>query len=77
MKEKILKLLNTEFTDVDFTSSDALVDDGILDSLILVELISTLSMEYGITIPYEEIIPENFNSVDAITNMVERLTQGE
>lgn len=73
MKEKILKLLTEEFVDVDFTASEALVDDGILDSLILVELISTLSMEYGIVIPYEEIIPENFNSIDAITAMVERL----
>lgn len=73
MKERILKLLEAEFADVDFTASDTLVDDGILDSLILVELISTLSMEYGITIPYEEIIPDNFNSIDAISDMVERL----
>ena len=73
MREHVLKLLSTEFADVDFTSSDTLVDDGILDSLILVELISTLSMEYGITIPYEEIIPDNFNSLDAIASLVERL----
>lgn len=73
MKEKVLKLLSEEFLDIDFTTTDALVDDGILDSLVLVELISTLSMEFGIEIPYEEIIPENFNSLDAITAMVERL----
>lgn len=76
MKEKVLNLLSTEFADVDFTASEALMDDGILDSLILVELISALSMEYGIMIPYEEITPENFNSIAAISNLVERLMQG-
>ena len=30
-------------------------------------------MEFGITIPYEEIIEENFNSVDGMASMVERL----
>ena len=58
---------------MDFTASDELVDDGILDSLTIVSLIGTLSMEYGIDIPYEEIVPENFNSIDAMAAMVERL----
>ena len=30
-------------------------------------------MEFGITIPYEEIIEENFNSVQGLAAMVERL----
>ncbi|MCD7862438.1 MAG: phosphopantetheine-binding protein [Lachnospiraceae bacterium] len=54
MEEKILTLLQKEIPEVDFTSSDALVDDGILDSLTLTNIIAILSMEFGITIPYEE-----------------------
>lgn len=73
MEEKILKLLSEEFPDVDFTESDALVDDGILDSLTITGIIATLSMEYSITIPYEDIIEENFNSIAALAKMVERL----
>ena len=57
----------------DFAASDELVDDGILDSLTIVSLIGTLSMEYGIDIPYEEIVPENFNSIDAMAAMIQRL----
>lgn len=75
MEEKILALLTKEFSDIDFTASDALVDDGILDSLTITGIIATLSMEFGITIPYEEIIEENFNSIAGLARMVEKLIQ--
>ena len=58
---------------MDFESSDALVDDGILDSLSITQVIATLSMEFDITIPYEEIVEDNFNSLDGLVAMVERL----
>ncbi len=73
MEEKVLALLSEEFPEVDFTASDALVDDGILDSLTITGIIASLSMEFGITIPYEEIIEENFNSISGLAKMVERL----
>lgn len=75
MEEKILTLLINEFPEIDFTSSDTLVDDGILDSLTLTEIIALLTLEFGITIPYEEIVEANFNSVAGLAKMVERLTQ--
>lgn len=74
MEEKILNLLSAEYPDIDFTSSDALVDDGILDSLTITGIIATLTMEFGITIPYEEIIEENFNSIAGLARMVEKLS---
>lgn len=73
MEEKILKLLQKEYPEIDFTASDELVDDGILDSLTITGIIATLSLEFGITIPYEEIVEENFNSVAGLAKMVERL----
>ena len=73
MEEKILKLLSEEYPDVDFASSEELVDDGILDSLTIIGIIAALTMEFGITIPYEEIIEENFNSIAGLARMVERL----
>ena len=73
MEEKVLEVLSEEFPEIDFTSSDALVDDGILDSLTITGIIATLSMEFGITIPYEEIVEENFNSIAGLAAMVERL----
>ena len=73
MKEKILEVLKRECPEVDFTSSDKLVTDGIVDSLTLTTIIVSLTMEFGIEIPYEEIIEENFDSVDGLAAMVERL----
>lgn len=73
MEEKVLELLSEEFPEIDFASSEALVDDGILDSMTITGIIATLSMEFGITIPYEEIVEENFNSIKGLAAMVERL----
>ncbi|MCM1154925.1 MAG: acyl carrier protein [Roseburia sp.] len=73
MEEKILKLLAEEYPEIDFTASDALIDDGIVDSLTITGMIAALSMEFGITIPYEEIVEENFNSVAGLAEMVKRL----
>lgn len=73
MEEKILELLTDEFPEIDFSASDALVDDGILDSLTITGIIAALTMEFGIMIPYEEIIEENFNSIAGLARMVNKL----
>ena len=73
MRKEILTVLQEEYPNIDFESSAALVDNGILDSLTITGIIATLSMEFGITIPYEDITEDNFNSVDALAAMVERL----
>ena len=45
------------------------------DSLDLFELVSALEEEYDIEIPSEEMEPENFNSVKAIYEMIQRLKE--
>ncbi len=72
MKEKLLKILEENCPDIDFTSSDRLVSDGILDSVTTIEVISTISMEFGIEIPFEEYTEDNFNSIDTIVSLMER-----
>ena len=73
MREKVLAVLERECPDVGFLASDKLVTDGIVDSLTLTTIIAALTMEFGIEIPYEEIIEANFDSVDGLAAMVERL----
>ena len=70
---KILELLREECPDIDFNTDAELVSDGILDSLSITTIIAALTLEFEITIPYEEITEENFNSVKAMSDMVERL----
>ncbi len=72
MREKVKAFLEENFPEIDFESSDELVDDGTIDSLTIVNVISALSEEFGVEFPYEEIIPENFNSLDAIAELIEK-----
>ena len=73
MRDTILDILNDLVEDVDFDTCDTRIDDGLLSSLDIIQLIGALNDEFDISIPATEIIPDNFNSVDAMVAMVERL----
>ena len=77
MKEQVLEILNDINSDVDYEAETALVDDGILDSFELVSLVSELNSAFDITITVVDFVPENFNSLAALTAMVERLVSGK
>ena len=72
MKDQILDILS-DIVDDDVESCTTLIDDGVLSSLDIIQLIGALNDEIDISIPATEIIPQNFNSVDAMVAMVERL----
>ena len=71
MREKVKQVLADNYPEIDFESSNELVDDGILDSLTMVGIISALSMEFNVVLPYEDILPENFNSIDEMVELLE------
>ena len=73
--EKLIEILSELHSDVDFENTEDLVDDGILDSLDIVTLVTEIDAEFGVTIPAEEIIPENFNSAKALMELISRLDE--
>lgn len=73
--ETVIRMLAELHPDVDFENTDGLIDDGILDSLDIVSLVAEIDSEFGVTIPAEEIIPENFNSAEALFKLIERLDE--
>lgn len=73
--DKLIELLKSVREDVDFVECTTLVDDGILDSFDIIEIINVIDEEYDIEIPATEIVPENFNSAEAILNMIQRLQE--
>ena len=73
MKDTIIDILSELVEDVDFESCTTLIDDSILASLDIIQLIGALNDEFDISIPATEIIPANFNSVDAMVAMVAKL----
>ena len=72
---ELLDMLSDLHEDVDFESCDTLIDDGILDSFDIVTLITQIKDEFDVTIPDDEIVPENFNSAEAIWNLIRRLDE--
>lgn len=75
MKDTILDILGDIVEGVDFDTCTTLIDDGLLSSLDIIQLIGALNDEFDISIPATEIVPDNFNSVDAMAAMVKRLSE--
>jgi acyl carrier protein len=71
--EKLLGILKGIRPDVDFANETALIDDGILDSFDVVSIISEIDNVFGVQIRITELEPENFNSTEAIWNLVQQL----
>ena len=71
--EELLEILEGLHPEVDFSDCDTLIDDKILDSFDIISLITEINSEFDIAIPAEEIVPENFNSAQALYELIERL----
>ena len=75
VKEQIIEILEDIQPEADYETCQTLIDDHILTSLDVLSLVAELEDEFDVTIPTVEIIPSNFNSVDAIAAMVDRLQE--
>ena len=71
--EELMEILEELRPDVDFENETGLIDNGILDSFDIVSLITALNDAYDIEIKPNNLVPENFNSRDAILALVEQL----
>ncbi len=71
--EELLSILKNVRSDVDFENEKKLIDDNILDSFDIVSLVSELRDAYDIDISIDDMIPENFNSAEAIYALVNRI----
>lgn len=72
MKE-LLEILEDIQPDADYETCTTLIDDGILDSFAILSIVAELEDVFGVQVTPAEIIPENFNSAQALWDMVQRL----
>ena len=70
---ELIEILENLHPEVDFETCDTLIDDKILDSFDIISIISEINEEFDVVIPAEEIIPENFNSAQALHELITRL----
>lgn len=73
--EKIIEILEGLKTGIDFASEKAIVTGKVLDSIDITSLIATLEEEFDIEIGMEYMENENFDSVEAIWNMVQEIQE--
>ena len=73
--ETLREILNDMDDTVNWEDETALIDDRILDSFGVISLISELEDQFEIEIDASEIVPENFNSADAMWKMIQRLQE--
>lgn len=71
--EKLYELLQNCYPTVDFMKEKSLITDKVIDSIDLVSIISDIEDEFGISIEMEQIEPENFDNVDAIWELIQKL----
>ena len=71
--EKVIEILSDLHEDIDFTTCTTLIDDKILDSFDIITVITEINSEFDVAIPADKIIPENFNSAQALAALVEEL----
>ena len=70
--ELLMAILEELRHDVDFANEKSLVTGGVLDSFDIITLVSQLNDEFDITIKPANLLPENFNSAEAMLAMIEK-----
>ena len=70
--EQLLTILKGIRNDVDFEKEESLIDGNVLDSFDIVTIVNGMEEAFGIEIKASDIIPENFNSVSAMKELVEK-----
>ena len=73
MREQLLALLDEIRPDVEFEKETKLIDDGILDSFDIISIVNELNEHYDIEIDVDDLEPENFNSVEAMLELIHTL----
>ena len=71
--KKLLKVLKSIRPDVDFVNEKKLIDDGVLDSFDIIQVVMELNEAFDIDIHVEDLEPDNFNTVEAMMELIQRL----
>lgn len=70
MKEQIIEIIQGIVPGIACETATSMIDDGLIDSLDIVALVGELMETFDVELGVTDLIPENFNSVDAIAAMI-------
>ena len=69
--EKLLEIPEEIDDSIDYENETALIDDHLLNSFAIISLISEIEEEFDVEISASEMTVENFNSAEAIWNLIQ------
>lgn len=72
-KQDLIDILKEIHPKVDYETEKNLIDSKIFDSMDIVTLISEIADSFDIKIPANEIVPDNFNSAEALFRLIQEL----
>ena len=75
--DELLEILNELNPDIDYETEDKLIDNKCYDSFKIITLISMISDTFDVELGPEHLIPENFNSAQAMWDMIRRIQEDE
>jgi acyl carrier protein len=63
-------------SDYRLKDSDSFLDHSIIDSIGILQLVTFLQDSFGITVDDEELVPQNLDSIEAVSAYVQRKLNG-
>lgn len=75
IQEKVREFVTSNFyvaNPASLQNAESLLDSGVMDSTGVLELIAFIEETYGITVEDSEMLPENLDSIDRVTDFVIR-----
>lgn len=73
--EDLLMILNKVKAGIDYTEEKKLVSNGLLDSLDVMTIVTEICDAFDVDILPTDIVPENFESMEAMWRLIERLQE--
>lgn len=72
MREKIVSILTELRPEFDFNEPLDFIEEGMLDSFDVINLVTALDREFGISIDGTDVLPDNFSSVENIEALLRK-----
>lgn len=69
--EKLEEILKEVRPDIDFKNEKNLISDELLTSFDIVSITAEIQSVFGVNLDITDIVPENFESIEAIMTLIE------
>ena len=71
--EELIEIMKGIRPDVDFETATDLIDGEILDSFDIISIVSEVNDAFGVEINVDDLLPENFNSAEALYELIKKM----